>query len=466
MKRGLLVVLVLLFSLSVVYAVDVTYEVVQGDVLPGDNPKYNLKILNNEDYDIFAQLSSLDLWVLEQENQRFTVSSGSSRVIEVSFKPKIGIKPGSYGINIIVKTQNVDVSSQTSRFEKVLPVRLVAYDQAVDAKFVPTAIIQPRRPALLKLNIINKYQIDYEDLQLKIESEHFQATQTFNLARSETKIIEIPASVDADVEEGTYNSHVKLMYKDKIFVDKTISYLVSAYEDVKELVEPESRFLYSGEQVTRTNEGNTPVQQTYKKKFDFLAYKLAKFNPEPTSVKQESGGYVAEWEFTLGAGEAKTVGYYVNYRFPTLIVVLIIIAFALVHVFRKKNAIVVTKRILAMQGESGSLHVMKVLISVKNRGNVTVKDIKVLDKVPSTIRAPTKYGMHKPSKVQAIPEGTAMVWDIPVIPAGQERLLSYAIEGKVQVLDRIVLSGARAKYILFGKQIVARSPNASLRSKK
>ncbi len=467
MKRGLIITLIFLFCLSIANAIDVTYEVIQGDVLPGDYPKYNLKIVNNEGYDIYAQLSSIDLWALSQENQRFTILSGSQRVIETTFKPKTQVKPGSYGINIVVKTQNTEESAQTSRFEKVLPVNIVSYDKAVDAKFVPTVIIDPRKPTILKLNIINNYKINYENLNLRLESQHFEFSSAFNLAKGETKILEVPINIGKDVEEGNYNAQVLLKFGDKTLINnKQIGYSVSSFEDVKELTEPESRFLYSGEQLTRTNEGNTPVQQVYSKDFDFLAFQLASFNPEPTSIQKKDGVYRVEWVFTLLSGEAKTVGYAINYRVPTLIIVLIIIAFAAWHVFRKKNAIVLTKRILAMHGEAGKLHLVKVLIHVRNRGNVSVKDLKIVDKVPTSISAPTKYGIHRPSKVQAVPEGTVMVWDIPLIPPSHEKLLSYIVEGKMQILDKIVLPSARAKYVLFGKQIIARSSTASLHSKK
>ncbi len=465
MKRGLLIILVLLLSLSVVYASDVTYDVNQGDVLIGGSSQYDLKITNTESYDINAHISTIDLWNLDIENQAIFVPSESTKTVVATFSPKTNVKPGSYGINIIVKTQSTDDSSQVSRFEKVLPVNVIPYDKTVDVKFIPTAVVDPKNPTILKLNIINLHQISYKDLKLTVESPNFQTSQTFDLNKDETKIIEIPVSPSPETEEGTYNSQVKLMLDDKTLINKPVAYIVSAYENVKVLIEPESRFLYSGEQITRTNTGNTLVQQTYTKKFDFFAYKLASFNPVPTSINSKDG-YIVTWQFSLAPGEAKTVGYAVNYRMPTLIVILIILAFAAWHVFRKKNAIVISKRVLTMHAESGSLHVMKVLISVKNRGNVTVKDIKLLDKVPASIRAPTKYGMHKPSKVQAVPEGTAMVWDIQALPAGQERLLSYAIEGKMQFLERIVLPPSRAKYILFGRQIIAKSLPASLRGNK
>ena len=462
MKRGLILILILLLSLTVAQAVDVTYEVVKGDILPGDTPEYILKILNNEKYDLnvnLLQLSSVDLFRLNQENKVYTIPAGSSRNLQLTFTAQKESVPGYYGIHTVVKTQ-------TSRLEKVLPLTVISPDESLELKFNPKAVLDPRRSVILKLDVKNKYNIDYSSLELNLQSSDFELTRKFDLARLETKTLELPVQVDRETKEGDYFAHFTVVLDGKTLMDSTIPYSIGAYQNVNELVEPETRFLYSGEAVTKTNEGNIPVQEYYSKDFSSLAYMLASFYPEPTSVNKNNGGYNVEWQFSLDPGQAKTVGYAINYRWPTLIVIVVLLVLAGWHVFRKKNAIVVTKRILAMHGESGKLHIMKVLIHVRNRGNITVKDIKVVDKVPASVSSPAKYGVYQPSKIQSVPEGTVMVWDLPAIPSGHEKLLSYVIECKQQTIERAVLPPARAKYVLFERQIVAGSATVALKGKK
>src|SRR3989344_3430976 len=329
-----------LLALSLVHAVDVTYSVVQGDVLPGGSPEYTITVVNNEDKAITVTLRAVDLnWILDQENQQFSLPKDSRKDIRVTYKPLGSISPGSYGINLFVNTE-------TSRFEKVLPANVISFDKAVEAVFKPAAVIDPRRGAILKLNLINSHQFRLQDLKLELEGQHFQLVKDVSIEREETKIIEIPVKVPDNTVEDIYNMHLTLKQDDKTLLDTFLPYKVAAYEDVKELVQPEERFLYGGASVTRSNLGNSETEELYSKKFSSIAYMLASFSPKPTSVAKEDGLYNAMWQFPLRPGEEKTVKYSVNYRTPTLILILIIIAAGAYHVFRKKNAIVISKKVL------------------------------------------------------------------------------------------------------------------------
>ncbi len=119
-----------------------------------------------------------------------------------------------------------------------------------------------------------------------------------------------------------------------------------------------------------------------------------------------------------------------------------------------------------MHTETGSVKVMKVLLNVRNRGSVRVNNVRIVDKVPNVIKAPTQHGNLRPTHVKAAPEGTVMVWDLPALRPGEEKIISYRIEGNINVFGRLVLPHAVAKYILFGRGVSARSTSVSLREKK
>lgn len=462
MKKRLVLnaIIMFLFTLSIVHAVDVTYTVVQGDVLPGESPQFLISVLNNEKDPITITLRSVDLnWILDQENQRFTIPKNSKKDITVTYKPFSAISPGSYAINLFVNTE-------TSRFEKVLPANVIAFDKVVQAEFKPAAVIDPRRGAILKLNLINQHLIKLENLKLELEGPHFEVSKDLTLEKEETKIIEIPVTLPENTVEDSYSLRVTLTQEENILIDSFLPYKVAAYEDVKELIQPDERFLYGGATVTRTNLGNSLTNEVYSKKFSLMAYLLASFDPEPTRVVKEDGMRNVIWEFPLRPGQDKTVKYAINYRLPTLIIILLIIAAGAYHIFRKKNAIVLTKKVLAMHGEEGSLHVVKVVIVVRNRGNLTVHNVRVMDKVPDVLKAPTQYGSLKPNYVKPQPGYTSMVWELINIPAGQERIISYRLVGKQQVLGNITLPQSKAQYTYMGRRILAMSSSVSLKGRK
>ena len=104
MKRGLILLLVFLLSMSLVSAFQAEYEPVQSEALPGGGVSYTLHLQNNEQESHTALIKSVDLnWLLEQDEIRVEVPSGEKKDVTLTFKPLGKISPGRYGIKIIVE---------------------------------------------------------------------------------------------------------------------------------------------------------------------------------------------------------------------------------------------------------------------------------------------------------------------------------------------------------------------------
>lgn len=461
MKRGLILVLVFLLSISLALAFQAEYEPLQNEALPGDSVSYVLHLNNNEENHYTAVIKSADInWLMDQDPQGHIVRSGDKKDVTLTFRPLGSIPPGMYGIKILI-----ELSESKTRLERILTATVVDYKKAVSSSFSSLPVLDPRRTTLVKLNVINNYNVALNNLDVEISSEHFSSKQKLSLDKREQKEIEFPISLTGDTLKGDYNLNVKINLGKNSLLEKEFAYTVGEYEDAKQLIESEGGFLISGESITLNNEGNSPAVQTYSKKFDYLAYKFASFSPEPTSITKVDG-YNVGWSYVLNPKESRVVTYSVNYRLPTFILVLIIAVAALVYVFRKKNAIVITKRVLAMHNNEGSVHVMKVVIGVKNRGNTGINNVRVVDRVPSVIKAPAQFGTMRPNHIKSAPDGTLMVWDINYIGRGEEKAITYRIDGKMQVLGRLVLPSAIAKYKSFGRMLAARSGIASLHQRR
>ncbi len=461
MKRGLIVLLIFLLTITSVSALEVTYDVVQGEALPGNSVAYTLHLNNNEASTLDIKLRATDLnWLLDQDGDEFSIGPGQSKSYELTFRPlsREDIAPGNYGINLVVNTQ-------TTRLEKVLPAKVLAYTEVLTAAFERTPQIDPRRPAILRLNVINEHKVLLNNLNVELTSPHFQFTRSVNLAKEETELLEFPVRLDPETVRGEYTANVKVTMSGKTFLDAALPYTVEEYEDVKEVIAPQQGFLIGGEIITQSNEGNSPVEKTVSREFSWFRYRFASFEPEPSRVSKLDSGYLVEWDVSLQPLESQTIAYAVNYRLFTLLILIVIAALILWYVFRKRNAIVIDKRVLTMHTETGNVGIMKVIINARNRGTGSLSNVRIVDKVPSSIKAPTQYGGLRPNHIKAMPEGTAMVWDLPQVRAGEEKIISYRLEGKIQVLGKITLPAAVAKYTLFGRMVTARSSTASLRKK-
>jgi len=378
MKRGLLVLITFLLTIASVSALEVTYDNVQSESLPGDKISYLLHLKNNEDSSLELKFRSPDLnWLLDQEGMKLTIAPGQTKDYSISFKPLSGNKilAGNYIVRIIVSTQLTNV-------EKLLTAQVLGYREVLDVNFATDTVIDPRRGTIIKLYVKNKNLVNLNNLDLELSSEHFKFTKTLSLGRSEDTILEFPVKLDPDTLRGNYETNVKISLGNNLMIDKLLSYSVQEYQELKQLTLPETRFLLTGETVTFENTGNTPVTQTLTRVFGWFSYKFASFNPEPSSVEKTDEGYVVKWDLNVPAQSNKSVNYAVNYRLPIVILLIIIIALLVWYVVRQRNAVVVVKRVFAMHTETGSVKVMKVLINVRNRGGLTVNNLRIVDRVP------------------------------------------------------------------------------------
>ena len=464
MKKRFVLLISLFFLLSIlsVHAIQSIYEVAENEVFPGSDLVYTMYITNDESSDMLIKLVNLDSeWTLVDESKLYPLMKEDQVIIPLVFKSATTLnRPRSGVITLLIK------DGDTTKLNKLLPYQVLDYTKVLNAEFSEAPAINPLRGAILKLKVTNLNRVKLDGLNLNFKSSNFAFSKDFSLDKQESKVLEFPVKIPAYVVEGNYDADVMIKMSDREMLNIKLPYTISKYENVKDLVVPEDRLFYGGEILTKKNEGNTEVTQTYTKKFDTIAYKLSSFNPEPTKVTVTDNGYDVSWDVTLKPGETKTVSYVINYRMPLFVFVLILIVIAAWYVFRKRNVITIEKRVMAMHGYEGNLHVMKVVINIRNRGSTTINNVKLVDRIPNVIKAPTQYGIFKPNTVKAMPEGTVMVWDISSLRRGEEKILSYRLEGKPVTLHNVSLPPATVKYILFGRAVTAKSAYGSLKSKK
>ncbi len=461
MKKRFGVFILLLFLLNIfsVLAINGIYDSVENEVFSGSNLIYTLYVTNDEQSPMLIKILNIDAdWVLADENKLYAINTGEQVTIPLVFTPRNQMNPKNAIINILIK------DGEITRLNRLLSYHILDYKNVLNVGFSESPVINPLRGAILKLKVENKNRIKLDNINLKLKSLHFDFSKDISLDRLESNILEFPVKVNPSVEEGDYDANVIIMLGDKELINTNIKYTVSKYENVKDQIVEEDRFFYGGETLTRINVGNSEVTQVYSKNFDSINYKLSKFNPKPTKVVETNEGYTVQWDVTLKPGESKDINYVIDYRTPILFIVLILILFAAWYVFRKRNVIIIEKRVMTIHGHEGNLHIMKIVLNIRNRGNMAINNLKLIDRIPNSIKAPTQYGVFKPNTIKAMPEGTVMVWDINSIRRNEEKILSYRIEGKF--LSNVNLPPATVKYVLFGRSVVAKSISVSLKGKK
>lgn len=463
MKRGLILLLILAILAINAFALDVTYTPVQDQVLPGQQAKYTLKLINNENHALTATIKSIDLnWELENDGAKILLGTGESVDFNAVYTPiSKDMKPGRYGINYRME------SDSKTKVNDFLPVTVVAYNEVLDTGFVGKALIDPQRNSLLRLNVANLKPINLVNLKVSLENGFFKDTKILSLIGNEKDIVEFQVPPNTNIKEGDYNIGLTIALEDgrKLVDNKQLGVIVGKYTDLQELAVPSEGFLVLGEKIKLTNNGNSIIEQTYTKKITWLQNKFAAYTPSPSRAVEKSDGYYVEWDYSLNPGESRSFEYSVNYRMPIIYFILAVIIIAGIYILRKKD-LEVTKRILTLHTSEGNLAIMKVLIGVRNKGNAPLTEIKVMDKVPAMIKAPVEFGMIKPSSVKNVGGQTVLMWDVPHLKKGEEKVISYKIEGRVNLLDTLILPAALAKFGLGSKKKLFSSRSVSLYKKR
>lgn len=460
MKKSFLILLLLTLLLSTqAFALRVSYDSIQEEVLPGQAASYTVHLTNDDDQDVTVTIKSIDLaWQMDKDSTSYEVDAGETYDVVVTYTSiNPTPAPTRYGLNF-------QASTKETKETKLLPVLIVDYKDTLEPSFSSLPVIDPRRSTIVKLLLTNKHNILLEDIEVTLKSEFFEETQTVTLQGKEQRELEFPITLDPETIEGEYTLNAIAHLGDKELLDQEFLYSIGKYSNVREIVQPEEGFLLTGARITQTNEGNAVVSETYSEDFGLLSYYFTSFQPEPTSVVKTDGRYNVVWNYNLAPGESLIIDHTTNYRKPILFTLLILAALVAFYFFSKKY-LEVDKRVLVLHTTQGGMAIMKVVIAVRNPGKTTIRTVSVMDKVPHNIKAPTDFGIIKPVHVKSTPEGMRIIWELPSLKPGEEKTLTYKIESKMNLSQQFTLPGAAAKFMSGAKKVIATSPAVSIKPK-
>lgn len=443
--RGYILLLALVLSSILVTAVqplEVTVLPDLQEIVSGENANFIATIYNNKNENIEVTIKSLDLnWILEQDLERFTVPKKSSREIQLNYKPLGESKPGKYGINFVAMTED-------SRVEKFIPVNIIDKKELIRIELV-TDKIDPRKDNIIKVIVKNNYNIALSSLTLNFISDYLQDTRVIDL--KEKEIMEIPYSIKLDpkLESGTYPLQIEIKRNDESITQQFFDLIIGGYTDLKELEDVNEGLLYQKVQLTKTNSGNTPVVEEFVKDFTFIEKIFTRFDPEPDDIQKSDGRYTITWKKTIEPSGEISVSYTTNYRSPVIILI-IILAGGTGYYIMSRRSVRVNKRVVVVS--KGATSVLKVTVSISNHGESNLKYLKLIDRIPNPLKAPSASGCTVRKEGQSY----ILLWEIKELARKREVQYSYTVEVKSR-LGGMVLPPAAIKYTEGVRRVVANS---------
>ncbi len=443
--RGYILLLTLVLSATLVIAaqpLEVTVSPDNQEIVSGENANFVATIYNNKNENVEVTIKSLDLnWILEQDLERYTITKKSNREIQLNYKPLGESRHGKYGVNFVAMTDD-------GRVEKFIPVNIIERKELIRIELV-TEKIDPRKENIIKIIVKNNYNIPLSGLTLNFISDYLKETRVIDL--KEKEILEIPYTVKLDpkLESGKYPLQIEIMRKDESITQQFFDLNIGGYTDLKELEDLTEGLFYKEVKLTKTNSGNTPVVEEFTKEFTFLEKVFTSFDTEPDDIQKSDGRYIVTWKKTIEPSGEISISYTTNYRKPVIFLLIIIVGGA-GYYFMSRRSVRVSKRVVVVS--KGATSTLKVTLSVSNHGESNLKYLKLMDRIPNPLKAPSSSGGVLKKEGQSY----ILLWEIKDLAKRREVQYSYTVEVKSR-LGGMMLPPAVVKYTEGVRRVVANS---------
>jgi hypothetical protein len=453
MKKGIkigLVLVSLVFALIFVSSLaSATLEIANktdlGSVVIAElnNPAiFNFKVFNPTSPDAFEIYSFTG--VKFSPVGTFGLPAGWS-TFEVRAYPSKDVRKtdGYYNFQYEIKGENNGITKD------MMMIKIAHLDNILDISAMP---LYPSSDSAT-ITIKNKENTNLEDLNIGLESEFFNTEQdismkpyeeiTFNVSVDKSKTARlfagkyiIDATLDLDGAKAKAQGIIDYLEENGLSVDKMSSGVIMRKNSI-----------------TKTNVGNvaTKAQIDFSRNILSRLFTVYSIQPQVSARKGLSVNYL--WEKTLNPGESYSISATTNYTLPLVILVLIILVVVLVKIYSAQT-VSVAKRVSFVRTKSG-IFALKVTLHVKAKKHTD--DIQVIDRLPSMMTLYEQYG-RMPDNIDHSTK--RLFWNIPRLNPGEERVFSYVIYSKLNVVGRVELPSATAVFEQDGKEIEAFSNKA------
>ncbi len=309
----------------------------------------------------------------------------------------------------------------------------------------------------ISMHLTNNLNRDLSNLDVYVTSELFSDSQTIELFNDQEKDLEFifPISKTAAAEE--YNYNIRIYYDNELSGSAEGNFIVDENLNSSIYTEVTNRFLYTIKKVTVTNNGNSVINDLYEIEPSLFESWFTTYSLD-TSYNDELGKET--WTFTLAPGEEFVLSIKEDYR-PLVvgIIVLILLGFIAYYLFIKR--VTMHKETFKLKYSTDGVSEFKVLLHLKNSTNKPIKDISVVDVLPKLIQPKTNFGTLHPSGIERGDKGIRMMWKIPELVSGEERIISYEVEAQFKVIGDISLSNATVKYKNKGNRVIHIKSNSA-----
>ena len=271
----------------------------------------------------------------------------------------------------------------------------------------------------------------------------FEGVISFLSEKSKTTFSNL-YTLDQFAQPGVYSAQMVLKEANgQTLSIKSVNFKVVMVESASQQETSSVGILDTTTTITSTNEGNAPTSIRVVATVPAFARELFDSDIKPTSMEDFGSSIRVSWIFNnVGAGETVQVVYklVVWKIWMTVVAIIVIVFLAFKFVFTVK--ISKWSRFLGPITKDTEVPVS---IEIVNRSMHEVKGIVVRDFVPPIAKIVPRFETVKPSMRETI-GGTEVSWKFDSLRAGEERIMTYRIKPKMDVIGSLRLNPASVTY--------------------
>lgn len=462
MKKTLTTTLIILFLLPFAFAqISVSSNDVafQKTISPLGEASFDVIVENEGDLaDVFVLELSDVAWSLKTKytpdyTTGIPLEKGNTKEVTVYMKPNQNIAPGTYYVELRIKSQ-VTKEYKSHIFIITVDPKFVDYSVNIKADVLEPTSIDPAKTNSIKVSLRNDYPVYLENVSVEAKSNFIDRKTFIDVPPKTEKIVEFSLNIDSSTpkQEDTLSIIAKHQNKEIATVSKTL--FIKEYKlPYKADVVKSSGFLFEKSEITFTNtEDATKTQDALVAKPRTTAILITV--PAAATDKFDEKDYLVWSGLSLGPGESYTVTVIQDYRpiAGAFIAILIIV----ILYFSYRSPILVKKKAYGVHKKDTGNNEIKVMIHLRNRSGRFIEKVRVLERLPMIHKAEPEFGPSTPEP-KFRRQGNAEIildWDIALAPH-EERIFMYKVKSALPVVGEYSLKPCVVQYGHKGRRVTS-----------
>ncbi|MBN2422113.1 hypothetical protein JXB41_02710 [Candidatus Woesearchaeota archaeon] len=453
MKKTLVLIIGVLFLLSFnlvsALSFEVEYVPVVNQIYLDENAIFNIIITNTGNFeDVFQVYTPNIAWYVDIEPSVIRLKSGESKNITLELLPNAWATPGPQIVNLVIKaTSSGDrQSNELSVYVKDWSIKGRTYAPSIELVLRLDEKIDPRKSIPVEIYLRNRNRLNIPELKIRVSSNLVYKEYIIPFSGLEERTEGLVFNIDPLTVPQDDIMTVSLLMENQSVNEVNKHYRIIEYSEFVEESDSKQELFKTIKDITITNKGNYEKYEIKRVEIGFLNSLFTKTVPKAKRYYENKKGYY-EWELQLKPEEEFKIQLVTNFR--PVIYLSILAVLAIIFYYISRSPIVSKKELIIIGSVNAGISEMKIILYLKNRTSDVVNNIMISDKIPSLAELikESYLGTLEPTKILVHDKkGTIVKWELKSLEPFEERVITYRIKSKLNIVGGISLPPTKIKF--------------------